>query len=228
MNTGSRDAPRSEKERSPLCLLSTSMSIRSTACWTAFAGSTGWPAGSGSWASPPWPSRTTGSCTAPSTSTGPASGRASSPSSAARCTSRPPAGPALTRSTSWTRRAAIWSSCAGTRRGTATSATWSAWASQRASTSSPGWTWTCCAPTAAGSSPSPPVWPGRSPSGWPPATTPPPRPGPWSCGTSLARTASIWSSRTTASAVRSLSTRAFCASTRIRASPWCAPTTATI
>ena len=60
----------------------------------------------------------------------------------------PRAGPGSTRSTSWTRRAAIWCCSARTRRATGTCPTWCPWAGQRASISSPGSTWSCCGSTA--------------------------------------------------------------------------------
>ena len=53
-----------------------------------------------------------------------------------------------------------------------------------------------------------------------------PRNTPWSWRTSSVRTGSTWSSRTTASGTSRSSTRACSASTRRRACPWCAPTTA--
>ena len=59
--------------------------------------------------------------------------------------------------------------------------------------------------TTRGSSPCPPAWPGSSPGCCWPGTTPGPRPTPWPCGTCLARTATIWSSRTMASPSKSRS-----------------------
>ncbi len=108
-----------------------------------------WWSGSGRSDRTRWLSQTTGSCTGWWTSTRPARRRGSSPSSAVRSMWPQGAGPGSRRSTSSTPPSTTWSCCAGMRRATAISPTWSLRRSWRAFTSSPASTWTCCGSTAA-------------------------------------------------------------------------------